>query len=584
MENQAAKPRSALLDLARETKTSPGVYLMKDERGVILYVGKAKSLRSRLVTYFQSVPHEFPRTELMVARVHHFDVILTETEAEALILECTLIKKHKPKFNVRLKDDKAYPYLKIQVNEAFPRIEWTRRVQRDGARYFGPFPSAWSARQVMGLLNETFHLRDCSENTFRHRSRPCILHQMGKCSGACVRLVDEQQYRESVGQAVAVLEGKADRLVGALRKGMEDAAEREAYEEAAEFRDQLRNLELVTETQGVVEAGSQRDRDVVGLARHESDAHGTVLRIRGGRLVSVQHYVLNNTDASLPEDTVLADFLSQYYVAIGAAPGVSDPEAESATAAPEGGLPKEVLLPSAPAEAELLERTLGVGLRVEESPVDRQLLGVARANAEYALEQSRKKTAGHGIAALEEVTEKLHLARLPHRIECYDISNIQGEDAVASRVVFVDGAPDKNLYRRYKIRTVEGSNDFAMMKEVLGRRFSHADSGEDQLPDLVVVDGGKGQLSQAVAILGELGVEGVAAVGLAKARVESDFQATEVKSSHERIFIPNRKNPVPLLPHTEAYKLLTHVRDEAHRFAISYHRLLRRKRSLRTGG
>jgi excinuclease ABC subunit C len=239
----------------------------------------------------------------------------------------------------------------------------------------------------------------------------------------------------------------------------------------------------------------------------------------------------------------------------------------------------EVLLPEVPVDLELLEKALGIGVRVSDSEVDKQLLNVARANAEYALEQGQRKVSGHGIQVLEEVQDKLHLAKLPHRIECYDISNIQGQDAVASRVVFIDGAPDKNLYRRYKIRTVEGANDFAMMREVLDRRFSRA---EEELPDLVVVDGGRGQLAQAVAILDELSVQGVGVVGLAKARVERDFKASEVKSSSERIFIPNRKNPVPLMPHTGAYKLLTHVRDEAHRFAITYHRLLRSKRSLKS--
>src|SRR4051812_30647857 len=271
MEKQAAKQtsstnRAELLARARETGSSPGVYLMKDEGGHVLYVGKAKSLKSRLQTYFQAGPHQSPRTEMMVGLVCRFDVILTETEAEALILEATLVKKHKPKFNVRLKDDKTYPYLKIAVNEDFPRIEWTRRVLRDGARYFGPFPSAWSARQVMRLLNESFQLRDCSDNAFRHRSRPCILHQIGKCSGSCVGIVDKKQYSESIGAAVRVLEGKTDRLVGELRKGMEDAAEREEFEAAAGYRDQIKNLELITQTQAVVEAGNARDRDVVGLA------------------------------------------------------------------------------------------------------------------------------------------------------------------------------------------------------------------------------------------------------------------------------------------------------------------------------
>ncbi|MEO5969075.1 MAG: excinuclease ABC subunit UvrC [Bdellovibrionia bacterium] len=582
MENQAPKvnpQRSLLLEQAREAKTSPGIYLMKDLEGVVLYVGKAKSLKNRLLSYFQSPVHETPRIEMLVNRIERFDLILTETEAEALILEATLIKKYKPKFNIRLKDDKTYPYLKLQVEGRAPRLEWTRRVLRDGARYFGPFPSAWSARQVMQLLNETFRLRDCSDNTFKHRSRPCILYQMGKCSGPCVGLVGDKDYRESVQEVIEVLEGKSDKLVQSLKKGMEDAASREEFEVAALYRDQIKNLELITQTQGVFEAGNERDRDVVGIARREVESHGTLLRIRGGRLVAVQHYQLQNADPSMPVSQLLFDFLSQYYLSLRATEQKAEAEGESVPQLKDV-FPKEVLLPEAPEDCELLEKTLGLGVRVAESAVDTQLLNVAKTNAEYALEQSQKRTAGHGIQALEEVQDKLHLSKLPSRIECYDISNIQGEDAVASRVVFVDGAPDKNLYRRYKIRTVEGSNDFAMMKEVLDRRFSRT---EEELPDLVVVDGGKGQLSQAVAILDELSVQGVGVVGLAKARVQSDFKATEVKSSFERIFIPNRKNPVSLLPHTRAYKLLTHVRDEAHRFAVTYHRVLRSKRTLHGG-
>jgi excinuclease ABC subunit C len=330
----------------------------------------------------------------------------------------------------------------------------------------------------------------------------------------------------------------------------------------------------VTQTQGAVEAGSERDRDVVGLARKDAEAHGTLLRIRGGRMVAVQHYRLQNTDSAVSDADLLFDFLSQYYV-----------QAEKTSRAREEsmdapglltGHPREVLLPMAPTDIDLLENVIGVGIRVADGTIDEQLLNVARTNAEYALEQALKKPAGHGAQALEEIMEKLHLSRLPHRIECFDISNTQGQDSVASRVVFIDGAPDKNLYRRYKIKTVEGSNDFASMKEVLGRRFSN----DESMPDLVVVDGGKGQLSQAVAIMDELGVQGVSVVGLAKARTERNFQASEVKSSNERIFIPNRKNPIPLLPHMPAYKLLVHVRDEAHRFAITYHRQVRSKRSL----
>ena len=560
--------RIRLLDEAKNAPTEPGVYLMRDPAGVILYIGKAKNLKNRLTSYFIRAPHETPRTEMMVGRAERFDVILTETESEALILECTLIKKHKPKFNVRLKDDKTYPYLKIQVDAAFPRIEWTRKVRRDEARYFGPFPSSWSARQIKELLNETFQLRDCSDNTFRHRSRPCILYQMGKCTAPCVGYISEEDYRATLREVVQVLEGKSDRLEGELQKRMEKAAEKERFEEAAYYRDQIAHLKVVTAVQAVDEAGSHRNRDVIALERKDLDAQAVVLRVRGGRMVSVKHVHLQNSDESQPQSEVLMEFISQFYLSM-------QSELDS-----NESYPNEILLAELPRDFELLEKTLGLGIRIPETEMEKQLVNVAKTNARHSLEQAQKAGIGHGIAALEEIQNKLHLSKMPSRIECYDISNIQGEDAVASRVVFVDGAPDKNLYRRYKIKTVIGSNDFAMMKEVLGRRFLNV---EEALPDLVVVDGGKGQLSQAVAILEELSVQGVSVVGLAKSRTESDFRSSEVTSSFERIFIPGRKNPVNLLPHTKAYRLLTHIRDEAHRFAIQYHRHLRDKRILAGG-
>ncbi len=585
--------RVEMLEAARTAPTDPGVYLMRDAAGTILYIGKAKNLKNRLQTYFQGAihgnPHEIPRIEILVSRVVKFDVILTETESEALILECTLIKKHKPKFNIRLKDDKAYPYLRIQVGDDFPRIEWTRRVRRDGARYFGPFPSGYAAKSIMRLLIEMFQLRDCSDNAFRHRSRPCILYQMQKCTAPCVGLITKAAYRESIESAVKILEGKSDQLRLELERGMNDAAEHEEFEDAAFYRDSLENLTVVTAIQSVDEAGAERNRDVVAIERDSGSGHAVVLQIRGGKMVAVRHLNLQNSDDAMTDAEVLFDFLAQYYLQLGA----EIKAAEAAAEDPEGALPaamvfhaREALIAYAPDDPDLLESTLGVKIRVPETDLERQLVSVAKTNARHAIEQQKKGDKGHGLAALEEIQERLHLSKLPTRIECYDNSNIQGEDAVASRVVFIDGAPDKNLYRRYKIRTVEGANDFATMKEVLARRFSGTARGEhgevEDLPDLVVVDGGKGQLSQAVAILDELSVQGVAVVGLAKARTESDFKAKEVESSLERIFIPGRKNPVPLLPHTRAYKLLTHVRDEAHRFAISYHRLLRDKRSLKT--
>lgn len=565
------RPRTELLLAAREMVEQSGVYLMRDPKGGILYVGKAKNLRNRLVTYFHSGPHASPRTDLLVLRIHHFDVILTETESEALLLECSLIKKHRPRFNVQMKDDKAYPYLRIRGNEAFPRIEWTRKLKRgDDTKYYGPFPSAWGARQVLELLNQAFQLRDCSDNTFRHRSRPCILFQMQRCTAPCVGHVTPIQYREQLEQAVAVLEGKSDSVEKGLIRAMEAASESLDYEQAALIRDQLHSLQSVADTQNAVQSSTEKNRDVLGIARSESGGHAVVLQIRGGRLLAVQPYMLANSDLQIPIEELVSSFLSQYY---------SEMSKEQEDSKSSGGFgrfithPREVLVPAAPEGVDILEKVFQLAIRVPESHEDHEASRAAMTHAKHALElvDKRKDAGAHSFAALEEVQQKLGLPKTPSRIECYDISQIQGTDAVASRVVFMDGAPDKNLYRRYKIKTVEGQNDFAMMKEVLGRRFTR----DESLPDLVVVDGGKGQLAQAVAILEELNVQGVSVVGLAKARTQSDFQATELKSSFERVFIPGRANPVALKPHSEAYKLLVHIRDEAHRFAITYHRLLR---------
>jgi excinuclease ABC subunit C len=562
----AVKRREALLGQAKDTSQSPGVYLMRSEKSTVLYVGKAKNLKKRVTTYFQAATHASPRTEFMVSQVHRFDVILTETEAEALILECNLIKKHKPKFNVRLKDDKSYPYIRVSTEADFPKLEWTRRVRKDGSRYFGPFTSAWGAKQVMRLLNETFLLRDCSDNTFNHRSRPCILHQMGKCSAPCVQLISQADYRETIDDAMAVLDGKSDRLMKSLEKGMHDAADKEEFEEAAFYRDQISNLKLVTETQTVMDPETAANRDVIGLARSKTLAQGTLVKVRNGKMLGVEHFLLQNVDPELGDADILFDVLAQTYV-------LAAQEDDASV------LPGQILLEVAPTDHDVLEKAIGVGIRTPETKEEQQLVGVAKSNAEYALEAKAKKEIGHGLEALEEVASKLMLERVPHRMECYDISNIQGSDPVASRVVFVGGAPDKNLYRRYKIKTVVGSNDFAMMKEVLDRRFARV---EEELPDLVVVDGGKGQLAQAVAILDELNVQGVEVVGLAKARTERGFQEEEVKQSAERIFKPGRKNPILLKPNTGAFRVLTHIRDEAHRFAVSFHRLRRKKRHFNT--
>lgn len=566
MEKRSYK-KTTLLEQAKELATTSGVYLMKGAGGQILYVGKAKSLRARVSSYFQPIVHEHPRTEMMLGEVVEFEVIHTGTENEALVLECTLIKRYKPRFNIRLKDDKHYPYLSVPVNDEFPRIEWTRRVNQENARYFGPFPSSFAARIVMRLLTEAFQLRDCDDNTFLHRSRACILHQMGKCSAPCVGKVDKDGYRAQLDRAVAVLEGKSKGFIRELKKEMKRAAGDERYEDAARLRDQIQAVEIVSQTQSVVDADQRLDQDVFACAEKEGVAHGVVLQVRGGKLLSVKHYDVQNFDGTQTREQILYDFLAQHVLLMD--------EGNDLVHA------REFLMRELPMDAELLERTLSIRIVQPATPVQKQLVSVAETNARFAVENAKRDSAGHGITALEEIRDKLGLKTLPRRIECYDVSNTQGEESVASRAVFMDGAPEKALYRRYKIKTVKGANDFASMREIFDRRFSKMDQDPgNEKPDLVVVDGGKGQLAQAKAIFDELGITGVDLVGLAKARTESDFQSREVRSSQERVFIPNRVNPVPLYPHTQAYKLLTHVRDEAHRFAITFHRKLRDRKSM----
>jgi excinuclease ABC subunit C len=566
--------REKMLAEAKALTTSPGVYLMKTESADVIYVGKAKALKHRVQSYFQPLVHEHPRTELMIQGVSQFEVILTETEDEALVLECTLIKRYKPKFNVRLKDDKHYPYIKIPAQVDFPRLEWTRKVRNDGARYFGPFPSAYSARIVLRLLTEQFRLRDCTDNTFSHRSRACILYQMDQCSAPCVQKITVEQYQKSLADATAVLEGRAEELIQSLTLEMQEAANEERFEDAARIRDQIQSVQIIAQTQSVSQEDQQLDRDVFAFERKDASAHGVVLQVRRGKLLAVRHYDLFNVEAGVSDEQVAYDFLAQHFLLL------EDTDPEQTIADPSGIMVRArlVLMRQQPTELDLLERTLGITITLPTNTAEKQLVSVAQTNAKYALEQGGAKEGQHGFSALEEVKAKLNLERLPRRIECFDISNTQGEDSVASRVVFVDGAPEKTLYRRYKIKTVIGADDFKSMREVIERRFSQMDLRKgDEKPDLVIVDGGKGQLAQAEAIFRELNIQGVDLVGLAKARVERNFKSSEVESSMERIFIPNRVNPVKLYPTSAAYKLLTHCRDEAHRFAITYHRSIRDK-------
>lgn len=555
----------------------PGVYLMKDTRGEILYVGKAKNLRNRVSSYFQEGRGLTPRIQLLVKKINDFEVVITDSEAEALVLECNLIKKYKPRYNVRLKDDKSYPYVRLDVNHPFPRLQVVRKVRKDGARYFGPFVSAGNLWELMGWARKAFQLRDCSDNEFRNRSRPCILHQMGQCSAPCVNLIDGETYGKAVDHVLKLLEGKHAEVLKAMKAEMAAAAEAEEFEKAGELRDRIERLELFVEEnkQKMLDPESDLARDVIHFVRSADGvrAMAVVMASRGGQVVGVFQFPFTDLDPDLPDGDVFFEFLAQYYLK-------DDGEANPL------GLPEDVLLPPVAEDGgiaeslKVLRNALNrrVDFRVPKRGEAAELVTLVRKSADQALSDLGQAVAAHE-ADLADVQRRLKLEKYPRRIECFDISHFQGEGTVASRVVFIDGKPEKTLYRHYHVQSVEGPDDFKSMLEVLTRRFSKDEGGLP--PDLVVIDGGRGQLKQAETVFAELGVQGVDLVSLAKARTESDFEATEVEASMERVFKPGQKNPILLKPGTGVHRVLTQARDESHRFAITFHRQVRDRARLK---
>jgi excinuclease ABC subunit C len=528
---------------------APGVYLFKDLKGGVLYIGKAKELRKRVRSYFQGREQD-TKTSIMLAKVGQIDHIATQTEKEALILEDTLIKEHHPRYNVQLRDDKRYPVLKLSVGERFPRLSVVRRIRQDGALYFGPFPSATSMRETLKVIHKAFPLRRCSATQFAHRSRPCLNFQMRQCLAPCCQEVGEEEYNRIVHEVRLFLEGKSDYLAGELQRRMEEEAKALRFEEAARTRDRLAALERVIEGQKVV---SQEifHRDVVGLSRQGGKAGIQVLFIRGGRLLGGRFFIIK--DSGLPDQEVVSSFLHQFYK--------------------EGQfIPQEVFCPLPLEDAPLLAEVWG-----EQTKGKVKIRHPRKGSAGYDLiqmaqENARGKLLGQlkGEDALQEMKERFSLSHIPARIEGFDISNLGGGLAVGSQVVFEDGEPAKARYRRYRIKTVAGMDDYAMTYEVLLRRLRRGkDAGE--LPDLILIDGGKGQLNVALEVLKELEIEGVDALSLAKKRGPEE---------EEKIFLPNRKEAIPLRNASPASLLLQRVRDEAHRFAITYHKRLRGKAAL----
>ena len=547
--------------------TKPGVYLMKDERGKVIYVGKAVNLRNRVRSYFHASASYSPKVQRMVERVADLDFIVTDSEIEALILECNLIKKHRPRYNVRLKDDKRYPYIKVTWQEDFPRIYVTRRMQRDGARYFGPFTAVWAVHQTLDLLRRVFPYLTCKRRITGTDKRACLYYHIGRCTGPCIGAVSKERYRAMIEQVCLFLEGKQEEIVASFRREMEEAAEKLDYERAATLRDQIQAIERVIEKQKIVSV-AMSDQDVIALARGDGQACVQVFFIRQGKLIGREYFVLAGTEDEEDEE-VMASFIKQFYD-------------EAAY------IPSEILLQKEIEEAAIIQDWLRgkgsapVALRVPRRGRKRELVRMAAENAAETLAHLQAQwmiDESKGLAALTELQEYLSLEGPPARIECYDISDIQGMAATGSMVVFVKGVPRKSDYRRFKIRTVEGADDYAMMREVLRRRFKRAQEGNKGeltgtkeaepwalIPDLIIVDGGKGQLNAALEVLKEYGLEDLPVVGLAKER--------------EEIFVPGRPEPITLPRGSQGLFLVQRIRDEAHRFAIGYHRRLRRKGGL----
>lgn len=541
--------------------TSPGVYLFKDRAGEVIYVGKAKNLRARVRQYARGGDGRVQITFLL-SQLTDVEVLLTNSEKEALLLENTLIKQYWPRYNIRLKDDKSYWHVKVTTQDVWPRLFLTRQVVKDGSKYLGPFHSSAAIQETLEISRKVFPLRTCSDTVFRNRTRPCLEYQIKRCLGPCTLPIDPADYQRQLKGALLLLEGKNSELVAQLTTRMQEAAETLRFEEAARLRDQIRAITQTGERQHVA-TPLGNDQDVIGIYREGGFIEIQVLFVRGGKLVGNLGYGFD--DNEFPDEDVLAELLTQFYQS-------------------ERFIPDEILLPVVLEDGEAREELLSErkNKKVTVSHPQRgdkvRLIEMAQENARQSFIEKRRG-ADQKEKTLDSLRRALYLRNAPKRIECFDISNIQGNLAVGSMVVFDEGEPDKNRYRRFRIKTVEGADDFGMMYEVLTRRYRRA-LEENDLPDLLMVDGGKGQLGVASEVLRELNITEVDLIGLAKMRTERDPFAEEVEHSSERVFLPGRKNPVVLKPNSTALFLLQRVRDEAHRFAITYHRQLRAKERL----
>ena len=554
----------------------PGCYIFRDGKGGVLYVGKAKLLRNRVRSYFGRQDRMPWKTRSMVEKAVTVEYIITDTEIEALVLESNLIKHHRPRYNVVLRDDKSFLYLKVTLNEVYPRVMTTRRILDDGAQYYGPYTSAYSLRDTMNLLNRMFPYRSCALNMEKEYDRPCLDFHIKRCAGPCIRAVSQEEYAGIIQQVMRFLEGRPGDVIQNIRVEMREASDALEFERAAVMRDRIRAVERVLERQKITNI-RQGDIDVIGFAREEDEACVQVFSIRGGHLLGRENFILEHA-ADEEDRDVIRDFLQQFY-------GRSMQ------------IPQAIFLPVGIRGAELLRMWLrerrggSVTLSVPKIGEKRRLVELAGNNARQGLQDHRLRhldSQQRAQVALTELADVLDLDSAPVRIECYDISNIQGAYTVGAMAVFVSGLPNTGDYRRFRIKSVDGPNDFASLQEMLMRRLkrlseqrAETETGEQKdsdgqaesdaldswgvKPDLLVIDGGKGQLNAVLEVLANLALHDIPILGLAKQR--------------EEIFLPGESNPITLAERSEARKLLQRIRDEAHRFAITYHRTIRSKHS-----
>lgn len=547
----------------------PGAYMMKDAQGEVIYVGKAASLRSRVRSYFQQGQTHPPKVAVMVGHIADIDWIVTDSEVEALMLECNLIKKYRPHYNVRLRDDKHYPYLCVTTSEMFPRVIITRRSKQDGNRYFGPYTDSSSLRESLRLIRRIFRIRSCNKKlTGSENDRPCLNLHLGQCDSPCSGTTTPEQYGEMVRDTCLFLEGRHDSIAKRIGSAMDEASESLEFERAAKLRDQLLSIRKLTEKQKMINT-DEVDQDIVSLLSENGSTFVQLLFIRSGRLIGQKQFFLEGVVAEEDSpETSLSEFLKQYY-------------------RDAAYVPKEILVSHKPEEWTVLEDwlTLKRGNRVDihhpQRGEKKRLIEMAHENAQLLAAQQHDEESRNQDNLLD-LAEAIGMEELPNRIEAYDISNLQGTETVASMVVFEGGVPAKAEYRRFKIRTVDGPNDYASMKEAIRRRFTAAADNPKfvKLPDLVVIDGGKGQLSAALEGLDE--ASGRAADGESRGETirtnhESRIMFISLAKQFEQVFLPGQSDPILLPRNAPALRLLQRIRDEAHRFALSYHHKLRSK-------